>query len=104
MVGGACAIVAGALAVVQGILLFTGDALFFDFTGDVTGVFILGAVEVVFGLASINAGMNARQRKKYGTSLVGSVLGMVAFGFLIGGFLGLVAVMLIALSYDEFES
>lgn len=47
--------------------------------------------------------MNAR-RQKYHTSLVGSVLGMVAFGSVIGGFLGLVAVILIALSHDEFES
>jgi hypothetical protein len=93
------------LAVIQGILFFTGEALFFDVTGNLTGIFILfGAVEVVFGLASINAGMNARQRKKFGASLGGSVLGMVSFGFLIGGFLGLVAVILIALSYDEFKS
>ncbi len=47
--------------------------------------------------------MNAR-RQKYHTSLVGSVLGMVAFGFAIGGFLGLVGVMLIGLSHDEFDS
>ena len=47
--------------------------------------------------------MNAR-RQKYYTSLVGSVLGMVGFGFVIGGFLGLVGVILIALSHDEFDS
>lgn len=105
LVGGACAIVAGVLAVIQGISFFAGEAVFFTVTGDLTWVLLLGGiVEIAFGLASIIAGMNARRRQKYGTSLVGSVLGMVAFGFFIGGFLGLVAVILIALSHDEFKS
>lgn len=105
LVGGACAIVAGVLAVIQGISFFAGEAGFFTVTGDLTWVLLLGGiVEIAFGLASIIAGMNARRRQKYGTSLVGSVLGMVAFGFFIGGFLGLVAVILIALSHDEFKS
>ena len=105
LVGGACSIAAGVLAVVQGILFIVGDAVFISMTGDLIGVFILlGVFEVVFGSASINAGMNARRGVKYRTSLIGSVLGMVAFGFGIGGFLGLVAVMLIALSHDEFKS
>jgi hypothetical protein len=105
MIGGACAIVAGALAVIQGILFIVGEAMFFTVTGDQTVILIiLGMVEIVLGLASVNAGLNARQRRRYGRSLVGSILGMVAFGLGIGGFLGLIAVILIALSYDEFES
>jgi uncharacterized membrane protein YidH (DUF202 family) len=80
-------------------------AVFFNVTGYQTWVLLLGGiVEIALGLASIFAGMEARRRQKYRTSLVGSVLGMVAFGFLIGGFLGLVAVILIALSHDEFTS
>jgi uncharacterized membrane protein YidH (DUF202 family) len=105
MIGGACAIAAGALAVIQGILFTVGEAVFFTVTGNLTVVLIIvGLVEIGLGLASVSAGLNARQRRRYRWSLVGSILGMVAFGLVIGGFLGLVAVILIALSYDEFES
>ena len=64
---------------------------------------LLGLVGIAFGSLSILGGMDANLHRRYKQSLTRAILGMVAFGFVIGAFLGLVAVILIALSQDEFD-
>jgi len=104
MIGGACAIVAGLLGIIQGIDFVAGGSVFIDFSSANSGLqILLGLVEIVFGLLSIIGGLDARLQRMYRRSLIGAILGMVAFGFVIGALLGLVAVILIAFSQDEFE-
>ena len=96
---------AGALAVVQGLFFIAGDALIISVSGSSTMYLVLlGVLEIVLGIVSVRAGMSTRDRENYRFALIGSVLGMVAFGLGVGGFLGLVAVMLVALSQAEFRS
>jgi len=64
---------------------------------------LLGLVAIAFGFLSMIGGLDARLRTRYKQSLTRAILGMVAFGFGIGALLGLVAVILIALSQDEFD-
>lgn len=102
-IGGGCAIVAGLLAIVQGILIIAFAAASVTLFGLGAELFLLGAVEIILGAFSLRAGLDARQLRRYGRTLIGAILGMVGFGFFIGGFLGLVAVILIALSRQEFS-
>ncbi len=104
-VGAVSAMVAGVLAIVQGIISIAGIAAIssiVDF-GDlaVYGV-LLGLGELVLGFLSFQGGVFALNAKNYSRALIGSVLGMVALGFVVGALLGLVAVILIALCRDEF--
>lgn len=106
-IGGMCAIVAGLLAIVQGaIAIISGGTMLiiFPITGGwIALAVIFGIVEIVLGVYSLQGGVCARELRRYPRALIGAILGMVAFGFVIGGFLGLVAVILIALCRDEFR-
>lgn len=104
MIGGTCAIAAGFLAMIQGIVMIAGGPALIDFSTTSSGLqILLGLVGIAFGFLSILGGLDARLRTKYRQSLTRAILGMVAFGFGIGALLGLVAVILIALSQDEFD-
>ena len=104
MIGGNCAIAAGFLGIVQGVALVAGGsaAISFSITSAALQV-VLGFVGIGFGFLSMLGGLDARLRIRYRLALTRSILGMVAFGFAIGALLGLVAVILIALSQEEFD-
>lgn len=96
---------AGVLAIIQGILFIAQVGVFFSIAKDLAGLMIaIGLAEIFLGIMSFIAGRDARRRKEFGSALTGAVLGMIAFGFVIGAFLGLAAVVLIALSREEFSS
>lgn len=104
IIGGTCAIVAGFLGMLQGVVLIAGGPYLMDYSSSSVGFnILLGLVCLAFGFLSILGGMDARVRTKYRQSLIRAVLGMVSYGFLIGAFLGLAAVILIALSQEEFD-
>lgn len=58
----------------------------------------------VFGVVAIFGSMFALMGSRFDLSLLGAVFGVVAFGFLLGSFLSLVALVLIATSRKEFLS
>jgi hypothetical protein len=104
MIGGNCAIAAGFLGMIQGIIAVAGGTLAINYSITISGLqIVLGLVAMAFGFLSILGGIDARLRKNYKQSLTWAILGMVSFGFGIGVFLGLVAVILIARSQEEFE-
>jgi uncharacterized BrkB/YihY/UPF0761 family membrane protein len=95
---------AGFLGIMQGIVLIAGGSSLIDYSTTSSGLqILLGLVAIAFGFLSIIGGLDARLRTKYKQSLTRAILGMVAFGFVIGALLGFVAVILIALSQDEFD-
>jgi hypothetical protein len=103
-IGGTCAIVAGFLGIIQGIVAVAGGTLVIHYSIAFSGLqVLLGFVAIAFGFLAVLGGLDARLRKKYKQSLIRVILGMVAYGFGIGALLGLVAVILIALSQDEFD-
>jgi len=100
--GGILAILAGVLALGQGILYagVSSAAAAYIPTG---ALCLCGGVDMIFGLASIAGGIMALKRTSFGLALLGAILGMLGFGFLIGALLGLIAVILIAISRNDFD-
>lgn len=96
------AILAGVLALGQGILWagVSSAAAAYIPTG---ALCLCGGVDMIFGLASIAGGIMALKRTSFGLALLGAILGMLGFGFLIGALLGLIAVILIAVSRNDFD-
>jgi hypothetical protein len=110
--GGVLVIIAGILALANGLfyLAFSTSSL----TGislppeisleDVASIVrMCGVVEVIFGSVAILGGIFGIRRKHFGLAVLGSVLGMLGLGFTIGGLLGLVGLILVAISRKEFE-
>jgi len=103
-IGGNCAIAAGFLGIIQGLTLVAGGSAAIDFSIAASGLqVLLGLIGIVFGFLSILGGLDARLRIRYKLALTRSILGMVSIGFGIGALLGLVAVILIVHSQDEFD-
>ena len=64
---------------------------------------ICGAISIVFGAIAIVGGVIALTRKHFALAVVGAVFGFLGMGFIIGGVLGLVGLVMIILSKSEFE-
>ncbi len=100
--GGVLAMLAGVLALGQGILYATASSIVpYEMTGFMC---LCGGIGILFGLGSIAGGVFAVGRKHFGLALLGAILGMLGIGFVIGFILGLIALLLIATSKSEFES
>jgi hypothetical protein len=101
LLGGIFAILAGVFAVGQGLIYLAGAAII-DLPG--TGTLCLcGGIDFLFGAASVLGGICTIKRDHFVIAILGAVLGMLGLGFLIGFVFGLLAVIFIALSKDEFE-
>ncbi len=98
--GGILAILAGVLALGQGILYASVSAAVYVPTG---AVCLCGGIDILFGLASLAGGIMALKRTSFTLALLGAILGMLGFGFLIGALFGLIAVILIAVSRNDFD-
>ncbi len=95
------AILAGLFAIGQGLLYIAGATMI-----DVPGVGSLcfcGGVDFVFGIASTIGGALALKRSNFGIAMLGAVLGMLGVGFIIGFLFGLIAVILLATSHNDFD-
>ena len=101
--GGICSIVAGAWGVVVGglfSLVGLGGAMFMEIPR--SGLFAMAAIgwpAVVLGLLAIVGGVMAVQRRRWGLSLAGAICALLIPPPFI---LGILAIVFIALSRDEF--
>jgi Double zinc ribbon len=101
LIGGAIlAILAGVLALGQGILYATVSAAVYIPSGSLC---LCGGLDMIFGLASILGGLMALKRTSFTLALLGAILGMLGFGFIVGALFGLIAVILIAVSRNDFD-
>lgn len=109
-------IIAGVINIVSGVLTLIGFSLFFifsivtsisafEFGGCDLGVegasvvlFLISSFLLVLGILSVFGGINAMQRRKWGWALASSVCALI-----IKFPLGIVSIILIALSRNEFE-
>lgn len=109
-------IIAGVINIVSGVLTLIGFSLFFifsivtsisafEFDGCDLGVegasvvlFLISSFLLVLGILSVFGGINALQRRKWGWALASSVCALI-----IKFPLGIVSIILIALSRNEFE-
>ena len=101
--GGVLAIIAGVLALGQGLLYSVIGSTFSVLPG--SGYLCLcGGIDALFGVLSILGGISALKRSSWALALFGAILGMLGLGLLVGGLLGLIALILIATSRNEFDS
>lgn len=97
--GGILAILAGVLALGQGLIYMAGSAVV-----NLPGALCLcGGIDFLFGAAAVFGGICAIKREHFAIALIGALLGMLGLGLLIGFLFGLIALILIALSKDEFD-
>jgi hypothetical protein len=102
-IGGILAILAGVLALGQGLLYVVFGGTFASYAP--SGFLCLcGGLDVLFGLLSIGAGVSALQRKSFMLAVIGATCGMLGVGLLVGFLLGLIALILIATTKEEFTS
>jgi len=102
MIGGVLAIIAGVLALGQG-LLYTVVGGSVSYVPESGFLCMCGGLDILFGLASIFGGVFAIQRKNFVFAVLGAVLGMLGLGLMIGALLGLIALIIIASSRNEFH-
>jgi hypothetical protein len=101
-------IIAALLAFYSGAVLLTAETIADDIPlmGDTLSdlLTICGAIFIIFGLLALLGGVFSMMRKKWGLALVGSIFALLSFGMGgIGSLLGLIALILVAISKSEFE-
>lgn len=108
---------AGILIMISGLLAFiTGlsmvvysdsfvnwySQVFINLTSD--AILIWGVIMLVFGLIAIVGGVIATQRRFWAIATVGGFLGFIASGgFFLGTIFGLIGLILVVISKDEFK-
>jgi|GEM_PF-1897407 len=101
VLGGVMAILAGALALGQGLLYLTLTSAVSYVPG--TGpICLCGGLDALFGVGSLFGGYLAIKRSSFALALAGAIVGMLGIGFLIGGLFGLIALICVAISRHEF--
>lgn len=96
VIGGVLILVSGLLEMIAGGVFIGGGSILVDFGGGVLAA--CGAIFFVLGVIAILGGIFAIQRKHFGFSILGGILSL-------GGFfiLGLIGLILVAVSRDEFQ-
>jgi len=102
VLGGVMAILAGVLALGQGIIYATAASAVSYLPGS-GSICFCGGLDALFGLGSIAGGIMAIRRSSFALALAGAIVGMLGLGLLIGGLFGLIALICIAVSRQEFN-
>jgi len=101
--GGVLAMIAGAFDLADGLFFLVGGITFFQ--GDFgAGITLCGTSMILFGALSIVGGELAISRKNWRLAFVCSFLGVLGVGFLVGAVVGGIAMVIIAVSREEFHS
>ncbi|MDD1768380.1 MAG: zinc ribbon domain-containing protein [Methanomassiliicoccales archaeon] len=114
LIGGILVVISGLIGIVTGLILAVTASTILDALGDMYGADILQAVEgvlvacgviwFIIGLIALIGGIFAIRRKRWGIAIVGGVFGLLTIGpYFIGSILGLIGLILIAISKDEFS-
>ncbi|MDH7508198.1 MAG: zinc ribbon domain-containing protein [Methanomassiliicoccales archaeon] len=114
VVGGALIIISGLIGIVMGLILAALSGEIEEMLQDMYGPDVISAVEgalvacgviwFIIGLIALVGGVFAIRRKKWGFAIVGGVLALLTVGpWFIGSILGLVGLILIAMSRNEFS-
>lgn len=109
-------LLAGVFLIIAGIdglsfwafIAFIGGAIAgVPLVGGVLGgiLIVCGAIGVIFGILALVGGVMALQRKMWALALIGSILGLFLLGwvFFEGSLFSLIALILLAISRNEFS-
>jgi hypothetical protein len=100
VVGGIFTILAGASSIVWFLSGWGNDSIFWE-----AGLNWCVALGVVLGLIGIVGGVLAMMKRLFGLALVGAICVTLSFGwFGMSFFMGLLAVILVAISKDAFDA
>lgn len=109
--GGWLILISGILAVITGIYMIVDPETFVQLYTDIgytfsTDVMVgAGVMTLIFGIVAIVGGVAAIKRRSWGLAIIGGFLGFVASGaFFLGTLLGLIGLILVAVSKREFKS
>ena len=97
-IGGILILIAGLIELAGGAILISGASFFIDFGVGGAILAVCGAIVVILGVIALLGGIFAIQRKHFGLAILGGILGLG--GWFIPGLIGLI---LVALSRDEFR-
>jgi zinc-ribbon domain len=114
VIAGVLTIIAGLLAIGLGVLYLTMGVSDLENSGvtlppevsleDVQDLLsVCGALAVLFGVIAIIGGVFAIQRKHFALAIIGGLFGMAGIGFFLGALLALIALILVAVSKEEFD-
>ena len=114
VIGGILVLIAGLLALVnvaeimslsEADYLNSGRSLPSGVTwDDVMGILqACAAIEIFFGIIAVVGGIFAIRRKSFGLAVGGAVMGMLGLGLGVGFILGLIGLILIAISKNDFH-
>ena len=99
VIGGILVIIAGIIELAGGGILIAGGSFFFGLSLGTSGILVAcGAIILILGIIALLGGIFALQRKHFGIAVLGGILGLG--GWFIPGLIGLI---LIAISRDEFH-
>lgn len=95
----------GILDIVSGVKLVTTNGQLPDVPVDFTGMLhTCGSLAILFGIIALLGGWFSLRRQKYVLALLAAALGIIGIGpFYLGAVLGLIGLILLALSNGEFS-
>jgi len=113
LIGGILVVISGIFGLILGGVLAGASTMVDDLFGGMVGGDIIGMVEgvlvacgviwIIIGLIALIGGVFAVMRKRWGLAVLGGVFGLFTIGpYLLGTIFGLVGLILIAMSKDEF--
>jgi len=112
--GGIMIAIAGILALANAVSFLTYSVTDLENTGvtlpsgttwdQILGILrACGAIEIILGIVAIVGGIFAIQRKHFGLAVAGGLFGMFGIGLGFGAILGLIGLILVAVSRKQFQ-
>ena len=114
LIGGVLVMISGIIGILTGLILVVAASTIVDMLRGIYGTEILDTVEgvlvtcgviwFVIGLVALIGGVFAIRRRKWSIAVVGGVFGLLTIGpYFFGSILGLIGLILIAISKHEFS-
>ena len=104
IVAGIFLVLAGILALGQGLIYAVANSIAVSAYGYGGDLCMCGGLDIVFGLGSIGGGILCFSRSSFVFAVIGAVLGMLGLGFFVGSLFGLIGLIFLAVSRNEFTS
>ena len=103
VIGGVCILGSGLLAIVNGAYSIAYTRIPLELEQFKGLVDTCSAIVLILGVIAIAGGFLALSRRNFVLSIIGAIAGMLTASFLVGAILGLVGIIMVASSRDEFS-
>jgi hypothetical protein len=103
VIAGVLIILAGVIAIFQGLLYLVAESVYSQTYGDIVSLSCCGFLDLLLGAGAVLGGYMAITRKGFALAVLGAVAAMIGMGFLIGALLGLIGLVLVLAYRTQFE-